>query len=177
MEGSIGSVNLAFEQEYKFNKTEYYYHHAEAALSGNITKWLSLGVSYRQIYELEEKWGLEKNPSLTVSLSQKLGGFSLSDRNKLEIRVYEGKDTIWRYRNKLSLSPPLKLTGLKIGPYIADEILVDEDGLCGNRLSAGIKLSLMKQLEGELFGMIKWSKKDDTWKSINVLGTEIKAVF
>jgi hypothetical protein len=177
-EGSIQTAKLAFEQELQFDDDGHHYHHADITLSHKVVKWLSLGAGYRQIYELkEEEWKLEKRPGLIASLSHKLGGFSISDKNKLEIRIREGKDTAWRYRSKLSLTPPLKVTDLKISPYLVDEIFIDEDGLSRNRLSAGVKLSPMGQLECELFGMIQSDSKDDEWANTSVLGTKVKAKF
>jgi hypothetical protein len=149
------------------------------ALSRNLVKWLSLGGSFRQIYtsKKDEIWKQENTPSPIVVLSHKLSSFSIKDKSKFEIRFREGKDTTWRYRNKLTLASSLKATSLKISPYLADEIFIDEDGFARNRISLGAKLTPIDSIQCELFGMIQSDNREDEWENTNVLGTKVKAKF
>jgi hypothetical protein len=189
---STGGVSFDIDKDWRFTfKEEFrlkesggqlYYHHSEAGfLYKSLSDWIDLGLNYRQAFEKdsEGEWRQENQPSLSVTLKSKLFGFDLSDRSRLEYRDREIKKDIWRYRNKLTIRLPLEFTGLKLKPYLADEVFInlDEEGYNNNRLYVGVSFELSKNLTGDVFYLWQSSRSGGGRKDINVLGTALKFSF
>lgn len=174
-EGAVQTVKVGFEEEIRIDGDGQNYHHTGISLTTQLFGPVSVGADYRQVYELKDgKWELENRPAPMVSIKLKKAGFTLNDKNKLEIRLRSGKDTALRYRNKLSITLPLKITPMKMSSYLADEVFIDEDGLVRNRAYLGLKLTPLTGMGVELFGLIESSKKDDKWQNTNVFGLKVK---
>lgn len=178
IEGNIQNAKIDFGQEFRSNEEELYYHHSCITVNYKVVKFLSLGADYMQIYSLKnDSWKAEQTPSFIVSISQGIIGFTINDKNKLEMRFRKGMDNTWRNRNTISLDSPLKLTDWKIGLYCSNEFFYDEDGYNRNRFTVGTKFTPTKMLSLELFGMMESNKKDELWENIKILGTKVRTKF
>jgi len=91
----------------------------------------------------------------------------------------EDKDEAWRYRNKLTVLFPFKFTDLEVQPYIADEVFIDFHGakFNRNRLYAGLKFKVIKNLKADVFYLWQTSKKKSKRIDYNVIGLKLKLVF
>ena len=172
------------EEEFRFgdNVSELYYTHTDGGFVLKAADALDLGVNYRLIYEKNSagKWKLENRPHVNATLKWSLYDFKFSDRSRIELRIRDGKDDDWRYRNKLTLKYPWKWTRLEIQPYTADEIFVDfqSGNLTRNRLYNGLSFKLFEHLKGDLFYLWQISRSDKAkWTGYNVLGIKLKVVF
>ncbi|MDP8299651.1 MAG: DUF2490 domain-containing protein, partial [Candidatus Tantalella remota] len=172
------------EQELRFgnNVSEFYYTHTDGGFAFKAADALYFGVNYRLIYEKNSngKWKLENRPHVNATLKWKLYGFKFSDRNRMELRIRDGKDDVWRYRNELTVKYPWKWTKMEIQPYTADEIFVDlhSGNLSRNRIYNGFTFKLFEHLKGDLFYLWQISRSDKAkWTAYNVLGIELKVVF
>lgn len=170
------------EEEFRFSGDDHglNYTHTEGGLTYKATDWLDLGAKYRQIFEKEKgKWIYESMPAGVVTLKWKPYGFDISDRNRLEYRMPQGKDDKWRYRNKLTMYLPVELTSLKIRPFVADEIFIDMAGagFYRNRFYSGFEAKLGPHLKTEIFYLWQTTEKNSSWIDYNVIGLKLKAVF
>ena len=173
---------MGLEAEYRFgdNIRELYYQHSDLGFTYKAIDWFSMGINYRQVFELSSGvWTKENRPHFNGTFKWTMFNAKFEDRSRFELRIRAGRDNVWRYRNKLSLAFPVKWTQFNIQPYISDEIFVDFEGagLNRNRLYAGAKASLLEHLSTDVFYLWQASKSGDAWPGINVIGLKFKAAF
>ena len=174
---------LALEEEFRFgdDARDFYYQHSDLGLSySGFTNWLTVGLNYRHIFEEKSgDWKEENRPHLNAEIKWKLSDFSLSNRGRLEYRNREDADNLWQYRNKFTIKLPLKLTKLEVKPYLADEIFYDfdQDTLNRNRLYAGLKFTVFKDLNTDIFYLWQSSETNDDWNDTHALGTKLNFSF
>lgn len=182
IEGNITKdLKAKIDVEFRFgdNCSELYHQYSELGLSYRLCGWFDLGLNYRQVYERRgTSWNQENRPHLNATV--KWGWLSLrfEDRSRLEYRAREGKDNIFRYRNKLTAKLP-NVTKFKIEPYLAAEPFYDFDAseVNKNRFYVGAGLKAVKNLKAGIYYMFEANKKNDSWTNIKVLGTTFKYGF
>jgi len=179
-------LKIAYEQEFRWmdNAGEFSYQHYDIGLSYRLNQNWGLGAGYRDVYELSgNKWRQSNEPFLTATLFLEKFGFSFDSRSRLEYRNFDFKTDSWRYRNIFTLKFPWKFTKLELRPYISDEILAPfasagTTQINQNRFSAGLGMSLLKNLKAELYYMLKSDKgSNGKWIDANILGTRLKLAF
>jgi hypothetical protein len=176
-------TKIALEEEFRWadNASEFYYHHYDIGLFYSLKKYLSIGGGYRHIYELKKgKFKIENAPYTTLTLLWDFKGIKFEDRNRMEYRHFDYQADSSRYRNKVTVKLPWKLTKIQIQPYLSDEILVGFGGtnqLNQNRFSSGIGMSLTKSIKAEIYYMLQTTKSSGKWIDANVLGTKLKISF
>ncbi len=142
--------------------------------------WLDLGLNFRHLRDRSSgSWKTEERLHLNATLKFKLKGYDISNRGRFEYRIREKADDFWRYRNKLSVKLPLKITVLEIQPYFADEIFADFDlkEMTENRLYTGFYFKITEFLNAEIFYMWRRIKSSGEWNTHDVLGTRLKFTF
>jgi len=160
-----------------------YYQHSELGLRyKGFADWLELGLNYRQIFERDDKrvWKLENRPHLNITLKGRLSELNVSNRSRFEYRIRENKDDLWRYRDKVTVKLPYEFTGLKLKPYLANEVFItlDDYDYNKNRLYSGITFALFKEnIKADIFYLWQSSKSSSGWKDIHALGTGLKIRF
>ena len=175
----------SFNEEFRFGDDagELYYHHSDLGfVYKGLADWIDLGFNYRQVFERTDSkspWKQENRPHLNVTLKGKLFDLSVSNRSRFEYRDREDKGDLWRYRNKVTVKFPLELTGLKLKPYLADEVFVplNDDNITKNRVYAGVSFRVLENMTGEVFYLWQSSRSSGDWNDINVLGTRLKFRF
>ena len=147
----------------------------------SFADWMDLGFNFKEEFEKDSKgeWRSENRPHFNATLKAKVFGLSLSDRSRFEYRDREIKKDVWRYRNKLTIKFPIKLTELELQPYVADEVFIniDEGDFHRNRMYAGFSFKLAKNLDASIFYLWQSSESSSGWKDINALGTGLKYRF
>lgn len=177
------NLKITLEEEFRFgnNGNTLYYQHSDLGLSySGIASWLDLGINYRHIFEEKvTNWKQERRPHLNAAVKWKVFDYVFGNRGRLEYRNREGSEDFLRYRNKVSVKLPFKLTKFEIQPFLADEIFYDFDveTLNRNRLYVGFSAKILKSLKLDIFYLWENSDKGDVWQDINVLGTKLKASF
>jgi hypothetical protein len=175
----------SFEEEFRFGDDagELYHHHSDLGfVYKSLADWVEMGFNYRQIFERtdsEGDWKRENRPHLNVTLKGRLFGFNVSDRSRFEYRDREDQEDCWRYRNQFTIKAPFELTGLKLKPYVADEVFIplNDDNITRNRVYAGVSFKLLEEMSGEVFYLWQSSRSCGDWNDINVLGTRLKFSF
>ena len=176
-------TKIALEEEFRWgdNANEFYYHHYDIGVFYNLEKWLNIAGGYRHVYELKKgKFKIENEPYLTATFLGELKGFKFDDRNRLEYRHFDYQTDSWRYRNKLTVKFPWKITKMEIQPYLSDEIFIGFGTINQfneNRFSSGLSFNLTKNIKAEVYYMLRCTKGTDMWIDINVLGTKLKLAF
>ena len=168
------------ELRYKDNMSDHYYSHLEVALSYEYLEWLEIGTNYRYVSRvIDDGWKRENRPSINAEIKWSWADFVLSDNNKLEYRIREDKEDIFRYKSKLKIEYPVEWTALKISPYASEVIFYDFDvgRLNGYRLEAGFSMQLLKNSELYIAYQFGSDEKSDDWTDTNYLVTYLKNFF
>ena len=174
---------VTLEEEFRLGDDggSFYYQHSDLGIVySGITDWLDVGINYRHIFEKKSgDWQQENRPHLNAIVKWRSFNSSFSNRGRFEYRNRESAEDFWRYRNKLALTLPFKMTRFDIQPYIADEIFYDfdDEDLIRNRLYSGFYLKLFNNLNSEVFYLWQRSKQSGGWDDIHVLGTKLKLTF
>lgn len=175
-------AKIVSEEEFRWGGSakEFYYQHYDLGFFYNLQKYLNVGGGYRHVLSKSKgKFLIENEPYITATLLWELKGFKFDDRSRLEYNHFDYKEDTWRYRNKISIKAPWKFTKFEIQPYLSDEIFILFDGnpeLNMNRFSAGLGMSITKNLKAEIYYMLQ-SSKSVQWNDANVLGTKFKLSF
>jgi hypothetical protein len=146
-----------------------------------LADWLAVGVGFRHVFKRDgDEWRTERRPEFNVTARGELFTLDVIDRSRLEYRDREDQENVWRYRNKVTIVPPVTFTAWKIQPYAADEIFVnfDEQDFNEQRLYGGFLIPLHKQVRLELYYFWRLTEQDDnSWHDTNVLGSFLHIQF
>lgn len=147
----------------------------------SLGDWIDLGFNFKKEYEKDgsDKFRHENRPNFNITFEGKLFDFDVENRTRLEYRDFELKEDVWRLRNKTTVDLPFKLTKFNLQPYISEEVFINlgESHINQNRLSAGFSFNLTKNLEAEIYYMLKSNKTNDGWLQTNVVGTQFVFLF
>ncbi len=168
------------ETRFRDDMSDHYYSHLDVAFSYEYWDWLELGTSYRYITRsADDGWNRENRPSINAKLLWNWADFELSDNNKLEYRIRQDNEDIFRYKNKLTIEYPVEWTKLKISPYVSEEIFLDFDvgRLNGLRLESGFLMQILENSELCIGYQFANDKKGDDWTETNYLVTYFKMYF
>ncbi len=170
------------KQEFRFgdDMEEFISNRTTVGVQYTHADWISMSLNYKQIYDSKEgTWREENRPQFDITFKWTILISAFENRNRLEYRIIDDTEKSWRYRNRLTIAPDVKLTGVQFQPYMADEIFVDfeADELSRNRLYIGFKAKWMKHLKSSLYYLWQSSKKGDEWIDFNVIGVDVKFAF
>ena len=174
---------LTLEEEFRFGDDEpnFFYQHSDlGVVYTGAADWLDIGINYRHIFEKKtDDWREESRPHLNATVKWRACDLSFSNRGCLEYRSRDSAEDFWRYRNKLTVGLPWEFTKYAVRPYVADEIFYDFDAndLIQNRIYAGLYLTLLKNLTGEVFYFWQLNKQSSRWDEVHTLGTKLKFCF
>jgi len=136
------SENIHFWHATKFNKTlsdkfamtleqdlrtesSLFYAHSDIGFKYRINTKFTLNINFREVFEKKDGvWVSEHRPHGTISTKMKLGNFNISARSRIEYRLKQNKDAIFRNRDMITLKSGREFTSFKLIPYIADEIFM-----------------------------------------------------
>jgi len=176
-------TKLTQEEEWRFgeNASEFYYQHYDWGVVYGFDKRLDIGLNYRQVYEkYKKKWREENRPHVNATIKFDLWKLKLEDRNRIEYRHFRYKDDFIRYRNKLAIKYPFDFQGIKIIPYVSDEIFIASNGtgFNENRFYAGAEFGVTKHVKCDIYYLLKDNRiKNAKWSCANVLGAKLKIIF
>lgn len=168
-------VKVSSETRFGDDMADRYVQLMQAGLTYAVSPSLSLGAHYGAQYTRAiDGWTEEQRPMIEATLKKDIKGFSVKDRNQVEYRRRKELDDIVRYRNKLTIELPLRLTEWKIRPYLADEVFVDSDQgeLNRNRASAGLTAAVGRA-RPDLYVMWQADDKDGISTDTYVAGVKL----
>ncbi|MDD5449809.1 MAG: DUF2490 domain-containing protein [Candidatus Omnitrophica bacterium] len=178
--------DLFFTPELRFNDDmgNFYYYHVRAGSTFHACKNLDLAIAYRFIQnKVNGKW--DNNDVQYIEMLAipkiKLGGFDVSDANKLERRFYENARDRWVYRNLLTFAYPAKICNFEFTPYISDEVYYDFElnKVNLNWATLGANKKINKYLTLGLYYRAETSRvgSSSKWPTNHILGTNISVNF
>ena len=168
------------ETRFRDDMSDHHYSHLVVALSKEFLDWLEIGTSYRYTSRATfDGWKRENRPSINAKLKWSWEDFEFSNNNKLDYRIIQGYEDIFRYKNKLKIEYPLDWTKPKISPYVSEEIFFDFDvgRLNGYRIEAGFSMQLLENSELSIAYQFANDKFRGIWIDRNYLLTHLKFFF
>lgn len=142
---------------------------------------LGVGLGYKATFEKDDDaWLVEDRPLLNLLVKTSVRGWGVLSRSRFEYRIPEDDSESWRYRNQVTITPPVTFTPWQIQPYVSDEIFVNFDSrdFCQQRLYGGLYLPLGDKIRLDLFYLWKLDEQDDhSWRDTNVVGSYLYFLF
>lgn len=157
-----------------------YYQHAEVGVEYTAADWLDLELDYRKIWERENgRWNIEDRPHINAKIKWSYSCFDMSNRHRLEYRIREHKDDIWRYRNETALSFSIPGFREKLRIFFRDDVFIDFDAgeWSANKFEGGLAAEITEPIKWEIFFIKESAKEADGWIDINGIGSKLKVDF
>lgn len=165
-------LSIALEQDLR-SESSLYYVHSDFGFKYKIgTRW-AFNINFREVFENKEGvWVSEHRPHGTVSTNRNFGALNVSARSRIEYRIKQDKDPVFRNRDMVTIKFGQGFTALKIIPYIADEIFYDLENkkLNRNRAYVGITIKSVPYLSPTVYLMNQSDFKENRWNSFLILG-------
>ncbi len=141
---------------------------------------VSLRAGYRRAwFRFTDDWQPENRPYLETYLADRINGFRLSNRFRVEFRYFDWRDDDVRLRNEIVVEAPWSLTPLKLKPYLEEEVFYStNDGRFeANWLGGGLAWRPAKGVKLKLGYRWNRFRAGDDWANRNVLVTGINLFF
>ena len=165
-------LSIALEQDLR-SESSLYYVHSDFGFKYKIgTRW-AFNINFREVFENKKGvWVSEHRPHGTVSTNRNFGALNVSARSRIEYRIKQDKDPVFRNRDMVTIKFGQGFTALKIIPYIADEIFYDLENkkLNRNRAYVGITIKSVPYLSPTVYLMNQSDFKENKWNSFLILG-------
>jgi hypothetical protein len=180
-------LQAQLQKELRFKAGEMIYHDTGITFSQRINKQVSAGIGYRQAAtKNRDDWEIEDRVYLTGTFRFNLKNFNITNRNRLEYRMYEtGEQNTFRYRSRIRLSHPIE-SKINLDPFIANEVFFDlkpghQSRFNRNRFYVGISAEPIKNFDIDLYYLNQASlsirKPVETWSDKNILGLNMRYRF
>lgn len=133
------SAELLFNNLYCVNVGSY-----DWFLEGKFTyhwqPWLDVEAMYRhEYYKIGTHWVREYRPMIRFSGKTEWGNWSIRNRHRFELRMFEFGETRFRYRTDVKLKPNWDWTCMNLNPYVLEEFFLGKKGFSRNRLYGGVE--------------------------------------
>lgn len=167
----VGRANLATREGFSDTFFGYVDGNYRYSLAG---PW-AVEAGYRHAFlELGNDWRQEYRPMFALYWRGKLGSGNFSNRNRIELRYFEGnaKDRV-RYRNESVWTSLHKITDYELTPFVEEEFFYDltDSVLNINWLTFGISKFWTKGVKWKLGYRLQSQKFNGEWESRHVLVT------
>lgn len=166
---------LSLEQDFRSgeNMSKLLYLHADFGFRRSLNKSYSINLNFREVFEQKgQNLTREHRPHVQIAWKGKSGQFSISSRARLEYRIRQGKDSVFRNRDMISVNYGKGFTSLKLVPYFANEFFYDfeKNEYNRNRFYVGIKVGSIKSFKPTIYILIQTKIANDSFTHIGVLG-------
>lgn len=149
-----------------------------AGIDYKINKYFSFSPTYyyRRAEAVRGRKEYEHRIRFDLTVSEKWKRFSIKDRNRIEYRIRNSRSDSVRYRNKFTLTIPIKRDGKEIfAPFIADEIYYDFQAkeFSTNEISIGISKKFNDNFSADFF-YVRRDFRNQTLRFLNGAGVNLK---
>ncbi|NQT25708.1 DUF2490 domain-containing protein [candidate division KSB1 bacterium] len=169
------SAKLRLDYRFNQNVDQLFMQFTDYEVNYYYKPFLYLSANYRQVYQKSDFFHLGHRPHLNATLICRRNPFTLKNRLRLECRLRESNETVWRYRNKIGVDVKMKIIDISCRPYIEDEIFIN--GQSGEReknwLIGGLKIPVMKHYQFDVYMMLQSIKKAVKWENDYIICTSI----
>lgn len=175
-------LSLSKESYFEDDASHGYYDETDLGLIySGLAQWLDVSLQFKHVLtERNNKWKREERPHLNAFVKFKCADLDFNNRSRIEYRIRQGADDVWRFRDLLTIALPIKWTRFQIQPYVADEVLLDLDtGVWWNenRGYLGFKFKINKYLSGAIYYMGRSLNANRDWTYSNNVGTRLSLSF
>lgn len=179
--------DLFFTSELRYNEDmgNFYYYQLRPGSTFHAHKNLDLALAYRFL-QSKVKGAWDNNDiiqyiEMLAIPKIKLGGFDISNANKIERRFYENAPDRWVYRNLITFAYPTKIGNFELTPYISNEIYYDFelDRMNLNWATIGGNKKINKYLTLGLYYRDETRRvgRSSKWVTNHVLGSNVSVSF
>jgi hypothetical protein len=166
-------IKVAEEFHIGEGSSHLYEEFVDIGLARNLSQWLKVGANYRHIYQARgDDWAMEERPHFNATVLWEVRGLRFQDRSRIERRIREGNDDVWRYRNRLKVDLPASWIASIAKPYVATEVFldIDERDVSRYRLYVGFKRSIIRVVGIDLYYLRQSNHAGDAWVDYHVTG-------
>lgn len=145
-------------------------------------KWAA-EIGYRHAwFEIKDDWRDEYRPSAILSYKTKLGEWSLSNRHRLEYRMFESGSNAqerFRYRNETRIIAPWEIGSKGARVFIEEEFFYEftDAGFNFNWLTTGLRWKVRSGVVAKLGYRWQTAKFGDEWNHRHQLVTGLLFFF
>ncbi len=169
----VGRANLATRDGF----SDTFFGYVDANYRYKLSDPWSIEVGYRHaVLELGNQWREEYRPMLALYWRSILAGGQFSNRNRIELRYFEGnaQDRV-RYRNESVWTSLNTITDYQVTPFIEEEFFYDitNTELNINWLTFGISKFWSKGKKWKLGYRLQSQRFNGEWENRHVLVTGI----
>jgi hypothetical protein len=166
-------IKLSLDEEFRVGEDirKLYLHRSNFSLRHNTTPWLHISIDYWYSTQLKGSSRIhEHRPHLNATFKTRLQPFTIHFANRLEWRMVENTDTVWRYRARLKAIFPIQES--RFQPYVADELFVrlKDTEVDSHRIYIGSKIQIAELISLDCYYLLNM-KNRDSWIHEHVIGT------
>ncbi|WP_201221089.1 DUF2490 domain-containing protein [Halochromatium roseum] len=172
----ISRSNLASRNNFEDNFLAY----TGLGIGYQLTPSFSLRLGYRRAwFRFTDDWQPENRGYLEGYFAERLGGFRLTNRARIELRRFDWRSDDVRLRNEITLEAPWELTPLRLTPYLEEELFYStrNEWIEANWLGGGLAWRPAKGVKLKLGYRWNRFRSGDDWSNRNILVTGINVFF
>lgn len=154
--------------------------YAGLGIGYQLTPSLSLRLGYRRAwFRFTDDWQPENRGYLEGYFAERIGGFRVTNRARVEVRSFDWRSDDVRLRNEITLEAPWELTPLRLTPYLEEEVFYStrNQWIEANWLGGGLAWRPAKGVKLKLGYRWNRFRAGDDWANRNVLVTGINVFF
>ena len=172
---ALGSVRLTVGVEARSTSSipDVHYRAAAVGVERSVGERVVVAADYARVETKRQTgWEVEQRPYGDVTLKWKAVGLSLSDRNRVELRIRDEKGSL-RYRNRLRAVRNLGSSGLRV--RVDNEVFVVVEGpeMSKNRVTVGMDVRTTATTRAGVFYIFESRRKSDDWGHVHGLGVQV----
>lgn len=171
----VSRSNLATRDDNR----ESFLRYTGAALGRQLDDAWSLRAGYRRAWlKRGGRWQGEDRPFLEAYFGRRLGDWRLSNRARIEWRLFERRDDDVRLRNEIGLEAPA-MTRRGLHPFVEDEVFygLDADRLEANWLTLGLAWRPARGTKLKLGYRRNRFRVNEQWRDRDVLVLGVNLFF
>ncbi|ESQ17477.1 MAG: hypothetical protein N838_23185 [Thiohalocapsa sp. PB-PSB1] len=145
-----------------------------------LTPAISLRVGYRRAwFNFTDEWQPENRGYLEGYFADRINGWRLTNRARVELRSFDWRDDDTRLRNEISVEAPWSLTALELKLYLEEEFFysVNDARFEANWLGGGLAWRPAKGIKLKLGYRWNRFRAGADWANRNVLVTGVNLFF
>ncbi len=161
-------LSLKAAEQARFRDESQYYRHTDLGVGYKMSRSWSAAGTFRLLDKKSSSGDWKRSNGYLLDVIHTAGVLGAELKSRMRLAVFDPQydaDSTSDLRPRFDLSPAKALTGWKLKPYVADELMVslDERELYRNRLIAGLKCRPCSHLALDLFVMNEQTEKNEKW--------------
>ena len=164
----ISRSNLASRND----NSDFFFGYTGASLGYQFDPVWSIRLGYRRAWiRPRNEWLAEDRPFVEAYAAGTVDGFRLSNRARVEFRMFDYRDDDVRLRNEITVQGPWRFTSLGLRPYVEEEVFysTNAERIETNWLGAGLAFFPAKGVKLKAGYRWNYFRIGDEWRDRDVL--------